>query len=186
MQALLDRCAGLDVHQATVVATVRVSDDQGKRQVITHTFDTTTASLLALREWLQAHGVRQVAMESTGVYWKPVYYVLEEGFEVLLVNMRHLTLVPGRKSDVRDSEWLAQLLEAGLLRGSLIPPEPIRDLRDLTRYRKKQIQDRTAEVNRLYRILEDAGVKLASVLTDVMGVSGRAILEALLKGKPDA
>ena len=185
MQALLDRCAGLDVHQATVVATVRVSDDQGKRQVITHTFDTTTASLLALREWLQAHGVRQVAMESTGVYWKPVYYVLEEGFEVLLVNMRHLTLVPGRKSDVRDSEWLAQLLEAGLLRGSLIPPEPIRDLRDLTRYRKKQIQDRTAEVNRLYRILEDAGVKLASVLTNVMGVSGRAILEALLKGTTD-
>jgi transposase len=185
MDTRLERCAGLDVHQASVVATVRRAREAGDRTVETVTFDTMTSGLLALREWLQACGVTHVALESTGVYWKPVYYVLEDGFTLLLVNMRHLKHVPGRKSDVRDSEWLAQLLEYGLLRGSLIPPEPIRDLRDLTRYRKKQVQDRTAEVNRLYRQLEDAGVKLASVLTDVMGASGRAILQALLSGTTD-
>jgi transposase len=185
MDTRLERCAGLDVHQGTVVATVRRPGEASERTVETVTFDTMTSGLLALREWLQACGVTHVALESTGVYWKPVYYVLEDGFTLLLVNMRHLKHVPGRKSDVRDSEWLAQLLEYGLLRGSLIPPEPIRDLRDLTRYRKKQIQDRTAEVNRLYRQLEDAGVKLASVMTDVMGASGRAILEALLAGTTD-
>ena len=132
-----------------------------------------TVDLLALRDWLQAYGVTHVAMESTGVYWKPRYYLLEDGFTVLLVNMQHLKHVPGRKSDVNDSEWLAQLLECGLLRGSLVPPAPIRDLRDLTRYRKKQIEDRAQEVNRLHRVLEEAGVKLASVMTDVMGRSGR-------------
>jgi len=185
MDTRVECCAGLDVHQATVVATVRQPDGHGGRQLTTETFETTTRSLLVLREWLQACGVTHVALESTGVYWKPIYYMLEDGFTLLLVNMRHLTHVPGRKSDVKDSEWLAQLLEYGLLRGSLIPPEPMRDLRDLTRYRKKQIQDRTAEINRLYRQLEDAGIKLASVMTDVMGVSGRAILEALLQGTTD-
>jgi len=144
-----------------------------------------TSDLLAIRDWLQASGVTHVAMESTGVYWRPLYYLLEDQFTVLLVNMQHLKQVPGRKSDVRDSEWLAQLLECGLLRGSLIPPAPIRDLRDLTRYRKRQIEDRAQEVNRLYRLLEDAGIKLASVLTDVMGVSGRAMVEALLQGQSD-
>jgi transposase len=125
-------------------------------------------------------------MESTGVYWRPLYYLLEDGFTLLLVNMQHLQQVPGRKSDVRDSEWLAQLLEWGLLSSSLVPPAPIRDLRELTRYRKRQIEDRAQEVNRLYRVLEDAGLKLASVMTDVMGRSGRAILDAILGGTTDA
>jgi len=185
MDAMIERCAGLDIHQATIVATVRAPDEGGGRRVVTHTFGTMTVDLLALREWLQAFGVTHVAMESTGVYWKPIYYLLEDGFTLLLVNMHALKQVPGRKSDVKDSEWLAQLLEYGLLRGSLVPPAPIRDLRELTRYRKRQIEDRAQEVNRLYRVLEEAGVKLASVLTDVMGVSGRAILDALLGGTTD-
>jgi transposase len=185
MDAMIERCAGLDIHQATIVATVRVPDVGGGRHIATHTFGTMTVDLLALREWLQAFGVTHVAMESTGVYWKPIYYLLEDGFTLLLVNMHALKQVPGRKSDVKDSEWLAQLLECGLLRGSLVPPVPIRDLRELTRYRKRQIEDRVQEVNRLYRVLEEAGVKLASVLTDVMGVSGRAMLDALLGGTTD-
>jgi transposase len=185
MDGLIERCAGLDVHQATIVATVRVPDDGGGRRMVTHTFGTMTVDLLALREWLHAYGVTHVALESTGVYWKPIYYLLDDGFTLVLVNMHHLKQVPGRKSDVKDSEWLAQLLECGLLRGSLVPPAPIRDLRDLTRYRKKQIEDRTQEINRLYRVLETAGVKLASVMTDVMGRSGRAMVEALLAGTTD-
>lgn len=185
MDGLIERGAGLDIHQATIVATVRVPEAGGGRQVVTHTFGTMTTDLLALREWLQAYGVTHVAMESTGVYWKPIYYLLEEQVTVLLVNMQHLKQVPGRKSDVKDSEGLAQLLECGLLRGSLVPPAPIRDLRDLTRYRKKQIEDRTQEINRLYRVLEEAGVKLASVMSDIMGRSGRAMLEALLAGTTD-
>lgn len=185
MDGLIERCAGLDIHQATIVATVRVPGEGGGRAVVTHTFGTMTRDLLALHEWLHAYGVTHVAMESTGVYWKPIYYVLEAHVTVLLVNMQHLKQVPGRKSDVKDSEWLAQLLECGLLRGSLVPPAPIRDLRDLTRYRKKQIEDRTQEINRLYRVLEEAGVKLASVLSDIMGRSGRAMLDALLAGTTD-
>ena len=185
MDALIERAAGLDIHQATIVATVRVPGDAGDRRVVTHTFGTMTVDLLALREWLQAFGVTHVALESTGIYWKPIYYLLEDGVTLVLVNMHALKQVPGRKSDVKDSAWLAQLLECGLLRGSLVPPAPIRDLRELTRYRKRQIEDRVQEVNRLYRVLEEAGVKLASVLTDVMGVSGRAILDALLGGTTD-
>lgn len=185
MDAMIERCAGLDIHQATIVATVRLPAATGGREIVTHTFGTMTVDLLALREWLQACGVTHVAMESTGVYWKPIYYLLEDGFTVLLVNMHTLKQVPGRKSDVKDSEWLAQLLECGLLRGSLVPPAPIRDLRDLTRYRKKQIEDRTQEVNRLYRVLEEAGMKLATVMSDVMGRSGRAMLDALLAGTSD-
>ena len=185
MHPMIERCAGLDVHQATVMATVRIPDADDGRQVITETFATTTAALLTLRDWLQAHGVTQVAMESTGVYWKPVYYVLEDAFTLLLVNVQQLKQVPGRKSDVRDSAWIAQLLEWGLLRGSLVPPAPIRDLRELTRYRKHQIRDRAREVNRLHRVLEDAGLKLSTVATDVMGASGRAMLEALLQGTTD-
>ena len=185
METLIDRCAGIDVHQRTMVATVRLPGADGGRTVITQTFGTMTADLLVLREWLQGHGVTHVAMESTGVYWRPLYYLLEDGFTTLLINMQHLTHVPGRKTDVRDSEWLAQLLECGLLRGSLIPPAPIRDLRELTRYRKRQIEDRAQEVNRLHRVLQDAGLKLASVMTDVMGASGRAMVEALLQGTTD-
>lgn len=185
MERLIERCAGIDVHQQSMVTTVRLPGADGGRTVITQTFGTMTADLLVLREWLQAHGVTHVAMESTGVYWRPLYYLLEDGFTVLLINMQHLSHVPGRKSDVRDSEWLAQLLECGLLRGSLVPPAAIRDLRDLTRYRKRQIEDRAQEVNRLHRVLQDAGLKLTTVMTDVLGVSGRAMVEALLHGTTD-
>jgi transposase len=185
MDTLIERCAGIDVHQRTMVVTVRLPAAGGGRAVITQTFGTMTADLLVLREWLQSHGVTHVAMESTGVYWRPLYYLLEDGFTVLLINMQHLTHVPGRKSDVRDSEWLAQLLECGLLRGSLVPPAAIRNLRDVTRYRKRQIEDRAQEVNRLHRVLQDAGLKLASVMSDLMGVSGRAMIEALLQGTSD-
>ncbi|HUP40817.1 MAG TPA: IS110 family transposase [Vicinamibacterales bacterium] len=185
MDRLIERCAGIDVHQQSMVTTVRLPAAAGGRTVLTQTFGTMTADLLVLREWLQAHGVTHVAMESTGVYWRPLYYLLEDGFTVLLINMQHLSHVPGRKSDVRDSEWLAQLLECGLLRGSLVPPAAIRDLRDLTRYRKRQIEDRAQEVNRLHRVLQDAGLKLTTVMTDVLGVSGRAMVEALLHGTTD-
>jgi transposase len=157
MHPTFERCAGLDVHQATVMATVRIPDDQGGRQAITETFGTTTSALMTLRDWLQAHGVTHVAMESTGVYWKPVDYVLEDAFTLLLVNVQHLKQVPGRKSDVRDSAWIAQLLEWGLLRGSLVLPAPMRDLRELTRYRKHQIRDRAPEVNRLHRVWKTPG-----------------------------
>jgi transposase len=184
MEVVRERCAGLDVHQATVVATVRVPGPDG-RQMVTETFGTMTPDLLALREWLHAYGVTHVALESTGVYWKPVYYVLEDAFTLLLINMQELKHVPGRKTDVKDSEWLAQLLECGLLRASFVPPPPIRELRDLTRYRVQQVQERTREVNRLCKLLEDTGLKLTSVLADVMGVSGRAMLAALIDGTTD-
>jgi len=185
MDVVHSRCAGLDVHQATVVATARVPADRGGRQIVTQTFGTMTADLLTLRDWLQALGVTHVALESTGVYWKPVYYVLEDAFSLLLINMQELKHVPGRKTDVQDSEWLAQLLECGLLKASFVPPPEIRDLRDLTRYRGQQARDRTQEVNRLCKVLEDAGVKLTSVVSDVMGASGRAMLTALVKGTTD-
>jgi transposase len=185
MEGLIERCAGVDVHQATLVVTVRMPDGSGERHVETRTFGTMTVDLLTVRDWLQACGVTHVAMESTGVYWKPLYYLLEDGCTLLLVNMQHLKQVPGRKSDVKDSAWLAQLLECGLLRSSLVPPAPIRDLRDLTRYRKKQIEERTREVNRLYKVLEESGLKLASVVSDVMGRSGRLMLDALLGGTTD-
>jgi transposase len=185
MEQLVSRCAGLDVHKRTVVATVRIPDQSGGRRALTQTFGTMAEDLLALRDWLQAHGVTQVAMESTGVYWKPIYYVLEDAFTVVLANMKDLDHVPGRKSDVQDSDWLAQLLEAGLVRASFVPPPPIRELRDLTRYRTQQMRDRSQEVNRLHKVLEDTGLKLSSVATDVMGVSGRAMLTALINGTTD-
>ena len=185
MELLIARCAGLDVHQATVVAAVRVPDEQGGRRSVTETFGTMTADLFALREWLQAYGVTHIALESTGVYWKPVYYVLEGAFTLLLINMQELKRAPGRKTDVKDSEWLAQLLECGLLKASFVPPPPIRELRDLTRYRVQQVRDRAQEVNRLCKVLEDAGLKLTRVVTDVMGVSGRAMLRALVEGTTD-
>ena len=185
MEVVITRCAGLDVHKATVVATVRVPTDDGGRCIVTETFGTMTPDLMALREWLQAFGVTHVALESTGVYWKPVYYVLEDAFTLLLINMVELKRVPGRKTDVKDSEWLAQLLECGLLRSSFVPPPPIRELRDITRYRVQQTRDRSREVNRLQKVLEDAGVKLTSVLTDIMGVSGRAMVDALVSGTTD-
>src|SRR5439155_3871465 len=185
MELVISRCAGMDVHQATVVVTVRVPDDAGRRRSFTETFGTMTPDLLALRDWLQAHGVTHVALESTGVYWKPVYYVLEDGFTLLLINMHELKRVPGRKTDVQDSEWLAQLLECGLLKPSFVPPPPIRELRDLTRYRVQQVQDQAQETNRLHIVLEDAGVKLSTVVGDALGVSGRLMLTALVQGTTD-
>jgi transposase len=185
MDVVISRCAGLDVHQATVVATVRVPGDEGDRRIVTETFGTMTADLLALRDWLHAYGVTHVALESTGVYWKPVYYVLEDAFTLLLINMHELKHVPGRKTDVKDSEWLAQVLECGLLHSSFVPPPAIRELRDLTRYRVQQVRDRAQEVNRLCKVLEDAGLKLTTVVTDVMGASGRAMLTALIAGTTD-
>jgi transposase len=176
----------LDVHRDTVKACVRVPGPNGERRKEVKTFSTMTGQLLALRDWMKAQGVTHVAMESTGHYWKPVYYTLEEDFTVLLVNAAHIKNVPGRKTDVLDSEWIAELLECGLLRGSFVPPKPIRELRDLTRYRTKQIQERTREVQRLHNVLQDAGIKLSSVASDIMGVSGRLMIESLLEGKADA
>jgi transposase len=185
MEQLYERCAGLDVHQKTVAAGVRVPAPDGGRAQAIQTFGTTTPELLALRDWLEAHQVTHVAMESTGGYWKPVYYLLEERFTCLLVNAAHIKQVPGRKTDIQDCAWIAQLLEHGLLRGSFVPPPPIRDLRDLTRYRKRLIQDRAREANRLHKVLQDAGIKLASVASDILGLSGRAMLAARSwRGRP--
>ncbi len=185
MQQLLDRVAGLDVHRKTIAVCVRVPTEGGDRTQHVRTFGTTAADLVTLRDGLEAHQVTHVAMESTGVYWKPVYYVLEEAFTCLLVNATHVQKVPGRKTDVQDCVWLAQLLEHGLLRGSFVPPPPLRELRDLTRYRKVLIQERTREANRLHKVLEDAGIKLAAVATDILGVSGRDMLHALVAGPTD-
>jgi len=167
-----------------VVACVRV-DERGRPKSEVRTFGTTTSELLALADWLFEHHVTHAAMESTGVYWKPVFYLLESVCELILVNPGHVRMLPGRKTDIQDSEWLAQLLEHGLLRSSFVPPEPIRELRDLTRYRKKLIQQRAAEANRVQKLLEDANIKLASVATDVLGTSGRAMLQALIAGERD-
>jgi transposase len=185
MDVLIERCAGLDVHKRTVVATVRSPGAAGTRRSVTQSFSTTVAGLQALEHWLTTEQVSHVAMESTGVYWRPVYAVLEATLEVCLVNPRAVKHVPGRKTDVRDSEWLAQLLECGLLRASFIPPPLIRDLRDLTRYRKVLIRERAHHVNRVEKTLELAQIKLGSVVTDLMGKTGRAILSALLAGETD-
>jgi transposase len=175
-------CAGLDVHKKTVVACVRALGPDGKATNEARTFGTMTAELLALADWLEARGARQVAMESTGVSWKPVFYVLEGRFEVMVVNARHIKNVPGRKTDVKDAEWVAQLLQHGLLRPSFIPPPPVRELRDLTRQRAQLVRDRVTVVNRVQKVLEDANIKLASVATDVLGVSGRAMIRELIAG----
>jgi transposase len=180
------RCAGLDVGKREVVVCVRVPGEAGQRQARTRTFSTFTSSLEAMANWLASQRVTDVVMEATGQYWKPVWYVLEErGFELMLVNARHVKILPGRKTDVSDAAWLAELLEHGLLRGSFVPPPGIRQLRDLTRYRKKLIQEHTAETQRITKTLEDAGIKLDSVASDVLGVSGRAMLAALVEGERD-
>lgn len=185
MEQQLERVAGLDVHRKTIAVCVRVPGEHGERTQHLRTFGTTAVELLTLRDWLDAHRVTHVALESTGVYWKPVFYVLEEAMQCLLVNAQHVQKVPGRKTDVQDCVWLAQLLEHGLLRGSFVPPPPQRELRDLTRYRKVLIQERTREANRLHKVLEDAGIKLAAVATDILGASGRAMLQALVAGTTD-
>lgn len=185
MEVLYETCCGLDVHQATVVACVRRRGERGRRVREVRTFGTTTDALLDLGDWLRAEGVTHVAMESTGVLWKPVFNLLEGQCEVLLVNARHVKTVPGRKTDVKDCEWLAQLLEHGLLRASFIPPQPIRELRDLTRHRKVLIEQRAGEVNRVQKLLEGANIKLGLVATDILGASGRAMLRALQAGERD-
>jgi transposase len=180
MQVVYERCAGLDVHKKTVVACVLTPEGQETR-----TFSTMTAELLALSDWLLACGCTHVAMESTGDYWKPVFNLLEGTFEVLLVNAQHVKAVPGRKTDVKDAAWLAELLQHGLLRASFIPPVAQRELRDLTRYRSSFIRERVTLINRVQKLLEDANIKLAAVASDIMGVSGRAMLAALLAGRTD-
>jgi transposase len=183
---LVERCAGLDVAKDEVVACVRTPGPGRQRRQQLRTFPTFSADLEALADWLVAEGVTQVVMEATGQYWKPIWYVLEgRGLELLLVNARHVKIVPGRKTDVADAAWLAELLEHGLLRSSFVPPPAIRQLRDLTRYRKKLIQAHTAECQRVQKTLEDAGIKLDSVASDVLGVSGRAMLAALVAGERD-
>jgi transposase len=186
MDVVVERCAGLDVHKETVVACVRMPGPvRQERRGEVRTFSTMSGGLTELCAWLESEQVTHVAMESTGVYWRPVYAVLEGSFELLLVNARHIKGVPGRKTDVRDCEWLGQLLECGLLRGSFVPPQAIRDLRDLTRYRKTLVRERGHQVNRVAKTLELASIKLSSVATDIMGKTGRAILEALIAGHDD-
>jgi transposase len=185
METIVERPAALDVHKAQVTACVRVPDARGCREQHVAEFATTVRGLLGLRDWLAAHRVQQVVMEATGVYWKAPWAILEDEFECLLVNARHVKQVPGRKTDVSDAAWLCQLAEAGLLRASFVPPKPIRQLRNLTRYRKTQIQERQREVNRLHKALEDAGIKLDCVATDILGKSGRDMLDALVRGTTD-
>ena len=177
MESIIERCCGLDVHKKSVVACAITPEVQEVR-----TFRTMTRDLLALADWLKDHRVTHVAMESTGVYWKPVYNLLEDEFSVWVVNAHHMKAVPGRKTDVKDAEWIADLLRHGLLRSSFIPGRPQRELRELTRYRRSLVQERTREANRIQKVLEGANVKLGSVATDVLGVSGRAMLKALSEG----
>lgn len=186
MEAITERCCGLDVHQATVVACVLVGRPDKKPRKHIKTFQTVTKDLEALRQWLGSKRVTHVAMESTGVYWMPVHNVLEDHFKVIVGNAQHMKNVPGRKTDVCDAEWIADLLRHGLIRASFVPPRPFRRLRDLVRYRTKLVQSRTAERNRLLKQLEIANIKLASVVSDVFGVSGRLMLDALVAGEePD-
>jgi transposase len=179
-------CAGLDVHKKTVVAAIIVPDGQAGLRKEVRTFGTMTVDLLGLSDWLLSFGVTHVAMESTGEYWKPIYNILEENFEVLLVNARHIKQVPGRKTDVMDAEWIADLLRHGLLRSSFIPPVGQRELRELTRHRTNFVRERASVVNRIQKTLESANIKLASVASNVMGVSGRAMLEAIVAGTTNA
>jgi transposase len=186
MDLLVDRVAGLDVHRDSVMTCIRAPSPSGRgRSSETRQFPTTTAGLRSLSRFLVERQVTQVAMEATGVYWKPVYYALEHDFEVMLVNAAHMKNVPGRKTDVADAAWIAQLLEHGLLRASFVPPPDIRRLRDLTRYRKTVINEHTRVVQRLEKVLQDAGIKLSSVASTVLSVSGRAMLEALVAGVDD-
>jgi transposase len=181
MDIIIDKGCGLDVHKETVVACVMGS---GIKKEI-KTFDTMTGSLLRMKGWLTDLGITHVAMESTGPYWKPVFNILEDSFEVILANARHIKNVPGRKTDVKDSEWICKLLRSGLLTASFVPPQAIRDLRDLTRYRQKLIQAASAEKNRIQKVLEDANVKLSSVVSDTFGVSASRMIKAIMSGNFD-
>lgn len=183
MEILYPRCAGLDVHKDMVVARVRCVSEPRVEE--TRSFATTTAALVELQEWLTAHGVTHVAMEATGVYWKPVWHLLEEHLELVLANAQHIRNVPGRKTDVNDAAWIADLLAHGLIRSSFVPPAPIQALRDLTRTRKQLVREIAQHTLRIQKTLEDANLKLGSVLSSILGASGRAILTALIAGQSD-
>ena len=184
MEVLYPKCAGLDVHKDMVMACARVAEGGKVRQDV-QSFSTTTSGLLQLAEWLVDAGCTHVAMEATGVYWKPVWHVLEGSFELLLANAQHVRNVPGRKSDVNDAVWLADLLAHGLIRGSFVPPTPVQEMRDLTRTRKQLVREMAQHTQRLQKTLEDANIKLSSVISSVVGMTGRAILEAIVAGETD-
>jgi transposase len=185
MDVIHERCGGIDISKADVKVTIRVPGSGKRRRSETRTFSSVTSGLLAMRDWLLAEQVTVVGMEATGVYWKPVFYLLEHEMECWLLNARHMKAVPGRKTDVKDAEWIARLVEHGLVRASFVPPEPIRQLRDLTRYRTEVIRERTREAQRLEKLLEDAGIKLSVAVANILGVSGRAMPEAVIAGKRD-
>jgi len=186
MDILQESCAGLDVHKKSVSVCVRKVDQAGKVTSKVREFSTMTEGILAMGDWMAAQGVQHVAMESTGVYWKPVWNLLEARFELMLCNARDVKNVPGRKTDTRDCQWLAQLLQHGLLRGSFIPPRPQRELRDLTRHRAQVTGEHTRVANRIAKTLEDANIKLSSVASDLLGQSGRLMLKAVIAGETDA
>ena len=186
MRVMIERCCGLDVHQETVVACLLIGGPGLEPTKEVRTFRTMTRDLEALRDWLKAAGVTHVGMESTGIYWRPIYAVLEGHFELIVGNARHVRNVPGRKTDVKDAEWIADLVRHGLITKSFVPPAPLRELRELLRYRRKLVQGQAAERNRLLKLLETANIKLASVATDVFGVSGQAMLKALIEGNASA
>ena len=186
MEVVNPRCCGIDVHKSSLTACRLVSEPRGKVNKTIRTFSTVTADLLALKDWLEERQCTQVAIESTGVYWKPVFNILEGSLQTILANARDIKNVPGHKTDVKDCEWIADLLRFGLIKASFIPPKPIRELRDLTRYRTKLGQERTAEKNRVQKVLEDANIKLAGVATDIFGLSGREMLQALLAGNTNS
>ena len=184
MQVIHRRCAGLDVHKQTVVACVRIARDREAAQHV-QTFATTTTGLLALADWLASHDVAVVGMEATGVYWKPVWHVLEGHFELVLANAAHVKNVPGRKTDVSDAMWLADLLAHGLIRASFVPPQAVQELRTLTRTRKQFVRERSSHVQRIEKVLEDANLKISVLLSDIVGKSGRAVLDAIIAGHDD-
>src|SRR5262249_16540262 len=186
MEAIVERCCGLDVHQATVVACLLVGEGTERPRKEVRTYGTMSRDLVRLREWLLSEGCTHVAMESTGIYWMPIYAMLEGSFQLVVGNATHIKNVPGRKTDVKDSEWIADLVRHGLIRRSFVPPKPLRELRDLLRYRRKLVESQTAERNRLLRLLETANIKLSCVVSNVFGVSGRQMLRALLGGKATA
>jgi transposase len=186
MELIYAICCGLDVHKRSIQACLRRLGPDGRLHQETRSFGTMTRDILEMADWLAAAGVTHVAMESTGVYWKPIYNLLEGRFTVLLVNAKHVKHVPGRKTDVKDCQWLAQLLQAGLLKGSFIPNRPQRELRELTRHRTQLVAEKTRASNRIQKILEDANIKLASVASDILGASGRDMLRALIRGESDS
>jgi transposase len=181
MEAMIERCCGIDVHKQNIVVCLAVGKPNEKPQTAVRTFSTMTGDLLACRDWLLSEGCTHAAMESTGVYWKPVFNILEDKMEVILANARAVKNVPGRKTDVKDCEWLVQLLRYGLIKASFIPPKPVRELRDLSRYREKIIKKRSSELNRLQKFLEDANIKLASVVSDINGVSAQDMIRHLIQ-----